>query len=89
LFALVGWTSKKFTCLNGSYTIGIHGNQRHGRTAAVNEFNLICNPALVDVDNGPYITAIQFLMGRLTIEDYERSVAPVDCVVRQSFSSGF
>ena len=64
---------KQFPWLDPSDIGGVNGNKCNRRTAPIDEFNLVCGAALVNVNHGADITAIQFLVFGLSIE-YDEGV---------------
>jgi hypothetical protein len=55
---------KQFPRLDPSDVSRLNGNQRHGRSTTIDEFDLVCDTALVDVYNGAHIATMQpFVIG--------------------------
>jgi len=73
---------QKFSWLHAPDIRGIYRQQSDRRTAAVNEFDLVSNSTLVDMDNRADITTAEFLAVRFAIQQDERMFA------YPSFSSG-
>ena len=63
---------KKLSWLDAPDIRGVDRQQSDRRTAAVNEFDLVGNSTLVDMDNRADIATTELLMVRFAIENDER-----------------
>jgi hypothetical protein len=62
---------KQLSRLDPSDIVGVNCNKCDRRTATIDKFDFVCDAALVNVDNGTDVTAIQFLVFGLSIEHDE------------------
>jgi hypothetical protein len=64
---------EQFSRLDPSDIAGVNGNQCDRRTAAIDKLDLVCDAALVNVDNGANIAATEFFVFGFSIE-YDEGV---------------
>jgi len=63
---------EQFTGFNGPHVAGANGDQRDRPSAAVNKFDLVSPALVVNMHDGPHVSTVEFLVGRVAIQNDKR-----------------
>ena len=59
---------EQFAGFNWPNIVSTNGDQRDGPSATINEFDLVAATTLVNMHNGPDISAAEFFMRRIAVQ---------------------